>query len=84
MRDARVEQSLLSNLTIHWRKASLVVGMSMLSFERDERAGKDDAYFFDVLIGLSRIGSVEISGDTNSIRDCEVRKPEIVEGSAGN
>ncbi len=73
--DKEIAVALLANITNKWRKVAFVVGTTMMQIDAAQRVGRDDLYFAKRVAALVEQGLIDINGDLNQMRQCEVRLP---------
>ncbi len=71
--DQEIDDVLLSNITMRWRKVAMVVGLTMNQL--DQTHGRDDLFFANRVMLLAQKGLIESQGDLTKIRYSEVRLP---------
>ena len=67
-----IDQALVANLSKRWQKVAMVVGTTMQN-QPDRVSGIPDLFYAERVWKLVGAGSLEYSGELNSMRNCEVR-----------
>ena len=71
---AKIDQALLANAALQWRKVARVVGTSMTSLD-SRVAGIPDVYYSQRVAKLVSEGQLESQGNLRRMRFSEVRLP---------